>query len=371
MRALGETIMAAQNNSLRPLQALVKAHIKSENITSLLMEPKMSSFFLSTARSRIEKKLERYPLLKLEQLIDWRDISNHLTRTKASKIQAHKATHRYDLLKMFKAVLLGQWHSLSDPELEKCLLIRIDFVLFCGFDDAEIPDETTLCRYRNWLVKSELMPELLNMVNQQLQVHQLQVKQAQTAIVDASIIKTAGAKQPKNPVITEDGEVIDPPKSKDLDARWTKKGPYFYLGYKLNAMTDEEGYFRAGYVSPANEHDSRHIEALVKQSPKNARIQADKGYASRANRAMIHRLGLKDGIMHKAVRGKPLKDSQKQFNRIIKQTRYVVEQSFGTMKRLFRFDQASYFTQERVQAQAILKMLCVNLLKAANKLKTA
>lgn len=56
---------------------------------------------------------------------------------------------------------------------------------------------------------------------------------------------------------------------------------------------------------------------------------------------------------------------------MIKRTRYVVEQSFGTMKRLFQFDQASYFTQERVQAQGILKMLCVNLLKAANKLKIA
>ena len=35
---------------------------------------------------------------------------------------------------MFKAVLLGQWHSLSDPELEHSLITRIDFNLFCRFD---------------------------------------------------------------------------------------------------------------------------------------------------------------------------------------------------------------------------------------------
>jgi len=331
----------------------------------------MSSFFLSTAQSRLSKKLHRYPLLKLDQLIDWSDIRTLLIRTKAAQIQAHKAVKSYDLLKMFKAILLGQWHSLSDPELEKSLLIRIDFILFCDFDDTELPDETTLCRYRNWLVKSELMPALLDLVNKQLQRHQLQVKQAQTAIVDASIIPSAGAKQAKNPIITEEAQVIDPPKSKDTQARWVKKGPHFYLGYKLHAMTDKEGYFRAGYVTPANEHEARHLEALARQASKGARIQTDKGYASRSNRAMLKALHLKDGMMHKAVRGKPLKASQKQFNRILKKTRYVVEQSFGTMKRRFQFRQASYFTQAKVQAQCLLKMLCVNLLKAANKVSLA
>ncbi|EOC20997.1 hypothetical protein NM3147_2053, partial [Neisseria meningitidis NM3147] len=41
---------------------------------------------------------------------------------------------------MFKAVLLGQWHSLSDPELEHSLTTRIDFNLFCRFDELSIPD---------------------------------------------------------------------------------------------------------------------------------------------------------------------------------------------------------------------------------------
>ncbi|KIF88672.1 hypothetical protein NX89_11155 [Neisseria meningitidis] len=40
---------------------------------------------------------------------------------------------------MFKAVLLGQWHSLSDPELEHSLITRIDFNLFCRFDELIIP----------------------------------------------------------------------------------------------------------------------------------------------------------------------------------------------------------------------------------------
>ena len=31
--------------------------------------------------------------------------------------------------------LYGQWHSLSDPELEHSLITRIDFNLFCRFDE--------------------------------------------------------------------------------------------------------------------------------------------------------------------------------------------------------------------------------------------
>lgn len=57
----------------------------------------------------------------------------------------------YPLLCMFKAVLPGQWHSLSDTELEYSLITRIDFQLFCCFDDFRIPDHSILCRFRNWL----------------------------------------------------------------------------------------------------------------------------------------------------------------------------------------------------------------------------
>ena len=55
----------------------------------------------------------------------------------------------------------GQWHSLSDPELEHSLITRIDFNLFCRFDELSIPDYSTLCRYRNWLAQDNTLSELL------------------------------------------------------------------------------------------------------------------------------------------------------------------------------------------------------------------
>lgn len=59
---------------------------------------------------------------------------------------------------MFKAILLGQWHSFSDPKLEEALHVQIDFMQFCGLALSEaVPNETTLCRFRNRLIHANKM----------------------------------------------------------------------------------------------------------------------------------------------------------------------------------------------------------------------
>ena len=62
--------------------------------------------------------------------------------------------------------------------------------------------------------------------------------------------------------------------------------------------------------------------------------------------------------MHKAQRNKPLSSRQKSANKRISKTRYIVEQCFGTMKRLFgmsRASFASYSGTKKVNAQFALK----------------
>ena len=107
----------------------------------------MSTFFQQTAQAMIAKHIDRFPLLKLDQVIDWQPIEQYLNRQKTRYLRYHRGRPTYPLLSMFKAVLLGQWYSLSDPELEHSLITRIDFNLFCRFDELSIPDYSTLCRY--------------------------------------------------------------------------------------------------------------------------------------------------------------------------------------------------------------------------------
>ncbi len=111
----------------------------------------------------IKKRLNRCSrkcfVLKLLTIIDWDAVSHLLYHEKQKKRQHPQGKRGYCLLKRFKAILLGQWYNLSDPELESNLVLRADFMLFCDFDYHDIPDHSTLSRVRNWLNSSHVMPK--------------------------------------------------------------------------------------------------------------------------------------------------------------------------------------------------------------------
>ncbi|CWS21261.1 IS1106 transposase [Neisseria meningitidis] len=184
----------------------------------------MSTFFRQTAQAMIAKHIDRFPLLKLDQVIDWQPIEQYLNRQKTRYLRDHRGRPACPLLSMFKAVLLGQWHSLSDPELEHSLITRIDFNLFCRFDELSIPDYSTLCRYRNWLAQDDTLSELLKLINCQLTEKGLKVEKASAAVVDATIIQTAGSKQRQAIEVDNKGQVSgQTTPSKDSDALGSRK----------------------------------------------------------------------------------------------------------------------------------------------------
>ncbi|HGI8259145.1 TPA: transposase, partial [Neisseria meningitidis] len=199
----------------------------------------MSTFFQQTAQAMIAKHIDRFPLLKLDQVIDWQPIEHYLNRQRTRYLRDHRGRPAYPLLSMFKAILPGQWHSLSDPELEHSLITRIDFNLFCRFDELSIPDYSTLCRYRNWLAQDDTLSELLKLINRQLTEKGLKVEKASAAVVDATIIQTAGSKQHQAIEVDNKGQVSgQTTPSKDSDARWIKKNGLYKLGYKQHTRTD-------------------------------------------------------------------------------------------------------------------------------------
>ncbi|UOO83600.1 IS5 family transposase [Neisseria dumasiana] len=329
----------------------------------------MSSFLHTDALNHIEKHLDRFPLIKLDRILDRTPIEQYLTGRKTRYVRDNGGRPAYPLLSMFKAVLLGQWHSLSDPELEYSLITRIDFQLFCRFDDFCIPDHSTLCRFRNWLAQDNTLAELLDLINRQLTDKGLKVEKASAAIVDATIIQTAGGKQRQAIEVDDEGVVCgETTPGKDPDARWIKKDGRFHLGYKQHTRTDADGYIEKLHITPANAHECKHLLQLLADIAEGSTVYADKGYDSRENRQHLAACGLKDGIMQKAHRGCPLSQEQKIRNSRLAKVRYVVEQSFGTLHRKFRYGRAAYFGLGKVRAQSHLKAMCVNLLKAANRI---
>lgn len=326
----------------------------------------MSSFFSFSAEQRIKKS---NVLLKLNGLMDWKRIGKRLKGLYKKDVFDQGGQRPYDPVKMFKALLLGQWYSLSDPALEEALCLRIDFMMFTGFELLEdCPDETTLCRFRNRLIEMRLEKKLFKEINHQLENLGLKIKNSQGAVLDATIIESAA--RPKRQIeIQEDRkEETEIPsyelvESKDPDSRWLKKGKKCFFGYKgFVAVDEEKGYINKVHVTPANIAEVNQLENIL-EDVMAIRIYGDKGYASQNNRKILKEKKLKDGLMHKVVRGKDLTTWQKAKNKLISKKRYIVEQCFGTLKRRFNFRRSCYMSLKKVEAQFYFKAMCFNLLK--------
>lgn len=319
------------------------------------------NFFTLGARERIKK--DNY-LMRLDKLIQWSPIGKLLRGIHVNEENPKGGPKAYNTLSMFKALLVGQWHSLSDPALEDALRLRLDFMLFTGFEIAdEAPDETTLCRFRNKLTEKGLYDRIFAEINRQLEEHGIKVKQAEAALVDATIVISAA--RPRK-TIEENGEVKQ---SADEDARWLTKGSKSYFGYRGYAIGDgEKGFIQHIHVRPANESEMKQLPQLL-QYAHGRRLLTDKGFSSEENREAVRKMGMKNGLSFKASRNRPLSFSQRLFNKIVARRRFRIEQAFGTLKRKFQMGRASYFGRVKVEAQMYYKAMCFNLIKALRMIR--
>jgi IS5 family transposase len=102
----------------------------------------------------------------IEELIDWAAVVQLLEPVYA----APTGRASYPVLSLFKAVLLGAWHGLGDPELEAALGDRLSFRRFTGLVlDAPVPDHSTLWRFRDQLRRLGLAEVAFAEVNRQLE----------------------------------------------------------------------------------------------------------------------------------------------------------------------------------------------------------
>ncbi len=309
------------------------------------------------------------PLFRIDALLDWSAFSAILKRGLGRSGLGPSA---FEPLVLFRCLPVGQWHGLSDPKPGRALKVRLDFMLFCGLDlHGKVPDETTHCRFRNALVQAGVYGELLFEVCRQIENHGLKLREAEAAIIDATLIGSAARPRTyiEAPQDREEADAHDTPDvhcSADRDARRVKKGSRSTPGFRGFARTDEEGFVDKVHVTPANAGESPEFKTMIKGASAQ-RVLADKACAGKANRAALkghHR----DGIMRKATRNRPLRQSGKRFNRQISKRRFRVEQCFGTMKRLFGLHRARCSGVAKTHAQMVMAAIPQNLLKAANRI---
>ena len=342
------------------------------------MERKLEHFGLADFCA---EKRRRHPsfLDAVDKLLNWAGVERLLRKKLGRSEENCAGVKAYPALCMFKILLLQSWYELSDQAMEEALCDRYSFSRFVGISlDEDVPDHTTICRFRNLLAERKLFQKLLDEVNGQLAAQGKLVKSG--CVVDATLISSASRprKQVDIEIAVTDREEDDHSDcqvtvsySKDSDAAWTRKGGHYHYGYKGHMAVDaDKGFILTGHVTPANYSDTKELGRLVRNTrlPAKARIYADKGFCSQANRDTLHKQKLKNGIMDKATRGHALSSRQKQRNRLISGVRGIVERSFGTLKRVYGLCRASYLGITKVEGEFLLAALAFNLKKAVSLL---
>lgn len=317
------------------------------------------------------RKIKQTFFEQMNLLIDWSSIKK-LIDIDYQKGQSVTGKPSYDGLLLFKICLLQNWYGLSDYEVEDRINDSISFSYFCGMSIEEVaPDHSTISRFRTALTKTKTFDKLFKLINSQLEAHQIIVKKG--AIVDASVIDTPLRPKGKtNHKVTEDRkeEKVEVKKdyaqSVDKDGTWLKKRGKYHFGYKKHHVTDEEGLVLGVLTTTASVNEIANLEDVLDTAdlPEGIPLKADKGYQSKKNNELLKKRKLKNHILKKAKKNKPLTKWEKKFNKLIGKTRFKVERTFGGIKLWFNGGTARYRGIEKMHTQNLMEAMCYNLYRS-------
>ena len=285
------------------------------------------------------EELERCgdPLTKLNELIPWEEFRPELekVREREEERKSPAGMKPFDVVLMFKIMILQSLYNLSDAEVEFQVKDRLSFMRFLNLSLSDrVPDEKTVWLFREQLKTLGLAEVLFGKFDGYLRAHGFSAKKGQ--IVDASIIAAPKQRNTRdeNKGIKEgfepDGWNDAKRRQKDVDARWTKKNGVSHFGYKNHVQIDAGSKFIRDFsVTDASVHDSQVFETLLDAENSNADVFADSAYRSKKAEGTLEAKGFRPRLQHKAFKNKPLSEKEVQGNRTRARIRSRIEHVFG------------------------------------------
>jgi transposase, IS5 family len=262
---------------------------------------------------------------------------------------------------------LQQWYTLADEALEHTLYDSQAMREFVGIDlgREQVPDATTLLKFRRLLEQHDLTAAILAEVNAHLTERGLLMRQG--TVVDATII--AAPSSTKN----EDGK-------RDPEMHQTRKGKQWHFGMKMHIGVDaDSGLIHSVHTTGANEADVAHAHELL--HGQEVSVHGDSAYTGVDKRDEINqaqqdeelrkdidwKIAMKRGVL-KAMPEGPLKGLTEWAERRKAQVRAIVEHPFHVIKNLFGYRKVSYRGLAKNHARALVQAALVNLVLAKRRL---
>ena len=245
------------------------------------------------------------------------------------------------LARMLRMYFLQQWYSLSDEALEDAICDSQALREFVGIDLSreQVPDATTLLKFRRLLEDHELTAALFEQVNAHLGERGLFMRQG--TLVDATIIAAPSSTKNQD-------------RARDPEMHQTKKGQQWHFGMKAHIGADAaSGLVHSVHVTSANESDVAHAHELL--HGEESHVHADAGYTGVQKReeiAQAQEAGeiRPDVAWHVAARRSSVtqlpegrhKELRVALERLKAQVRAFVEHPFHVIKNLFKHRKVSY-----------------------------
>jgi IS5 family transposase len=235
---------------------------------------------------------------------------------------------------MLRIHFLQQWFNLSDPAMEEALYDTPMFREFVGLDAGEdnLPDESTILRFRHLLEANNLSLQILATVNATLTAKGLLLKSG--TVVDATLI--AAPSSTKN----SSGE-------RDPEMHQTKKGNQWHFGMKAHIGVDaESGLVHTVVGTAANVNDVTQASALVHGEETD--VFGDAGYAGVAKREETQdinvdwHVAMRPGKRRVLDKSTPMGAIMDKLEKTKASIRAKVEHPFRVIKRQFGFVKVRY-----------------------------
>ena len=304
--------------------------------------------FTQNANDNFKKHIKTQSKAALEiinKYIDWNELSKPIEKSIA---RAETGRKPFEILTIIKCFILQSIYSLSDPRLEEEIADRRSFQIFLDITTGDsIPDETTICKYRDMFSRYGLDKKLFKSFYNELKKKGLVLEQG--TLVDATI------KQAYTRAIPHNNQ-----NNRDKDADFTKRGHKTIFGYKGHIGMDiKSKVIHSVEFTPVSIHDSDMFEKVLHN--KENIVMADKGYANEKRKRKLRQRGIYWAVLDKAYTHRPMTNKQKSRNSKISKIRNEVEKPFAFMKNVLNYTRCSYYNIKRNRFQFTLNTIIYNL----------
>lgn len=305
-----------------------------------------------SGRKKITKR--EHFLKQMDAIIPWKDWVE-LIRPYYPSGKRGRPVRGIEL--MLRMYLMQLWFNLSDVGIEDAIYDSYAMRSFLGINFAEeqVPDATTLLKFRHLLEKHDIGKMIFDDISARLEDAGLIMHGG--TIVDATIISAPSST--KNATGTRDPEMHQ-----------VKKGNQWYFGMKVHAGVDAgAGYVHTIKGTPANVHDSTEATNLLREDDKfmsgdaayigvekQEKVLNDEHLSSIEYRAAKKPSSLKTTSKYKGINWEKLIEQRKA------SVRSKVEHVFLIVKRYFGYSKVVYRGISKNMNRFRILFGCANIL---------